>query len=41
MATYIENLIVRLNVLYVFSTHVKFLINQMLFILHKFRLQKI
>ena len=48
MDTYFENLVVGLHVLYVFSTHVKFLANMILFttdlyiylFLYNFRLQK-
>ena len=49
MATYFENLTVKLHILYVLKTHVKFHTNRMLFIIrsinlffmYNFRLQKL
>ena len=49
MTIYFENIIVRLHVLYVFNTHIKFCVNQILFIiqsrnlffLRNFKLQKL
>ena len=48
IATYFENLTVKLHVFYVLNTHIKFHVSQMLFIIrstnlffmHNFRLQK-
>ena len=41
MATYFKNLTVKLHVLYILKTHVKFHVNQILFInfMYNFRLQ--
>ena len=49
ITTYFENLIIRLYVIYIFNTHVKFCTNQMisnirsinLFLIHNFRIQKL
>ena len=43
MATYFKNLTIKLHILYIFKTHVKFHVNRILFInfMYNFRLQKI